>query len=69
MSSGKACICTEKNKNNWVVIHYRHNHSAFETPKYGKHDSAYSIVQCKKCLMVWSTKASYVESLRVEDKD
>jgi len=67
MASGKACICENKDKSNWVVIHYKHNHSAFESPKYGEHPSNYSMVQCTKCLMTWSTKAKYVNELRIKE--
>lgn len=67
MPSGKACMCENKDKNNWVVLHYKHNHSAFENPKYGEHHSDYSMVRCEVCGMVWSTKAGYVHSLRKID--
>lgn len=69
MGSGQACVCKTKDKRNWVVRHYKHNHSAFQTPKYGAHSSDYSMVQCKKCLRIWSTKATYVEGLALEEFD
>lgn len=34
MANGKTCAC---GRENWVVIHYKHNHSYFETPKGGWH--------------------------------
>jgi hypothetical protein len=65
MASGKACICEKEKKDtkNWIVIHRKHNHSAFETPKYGCHPSDYSTVGCLKCGMLWRTKAKYVDCL------
>lgn len=63
MASGKACKCVVKDKKQWEVLHYKHNHSAFESPKYGEHSSQYSTVRCKVCGMVWHTKALYVEQL------
>lgn len=45
MSRMKTCNC---GRENWLVIHYKHNHSAFESPKYGWHSSVYSVIQCKK---------------------
>lgn len=60
MSNMKTCSC---GKENWIVIHYKHNHSAFESPKYGWHSSAYSVIQCNKCGQVFSSKSKYVDSL------
>lgn len=64
MSNMKTCNCE---KECWLVIHYKHNHSAFQSPKYGWHASAYSQIQCWKCGAVFSSKAKYVDTLpRVE---
>ena len=60
MANGKTCNC---GREHWVVIHYQHNHSAFESPKNGFHHSQYSVVQCRKCGNAFSTKAKYVEVL------
>ena len=54
------CKC---NNPKWFVIHYKHNHSAFEYPKYQEHYSDYSTVVCKNCYATWRTKAKYVENL------
>lgn len=62
MSNMKTCKC---GRENWIVIHYKHNHSAFEFPKYGWHNSAYSQIQCKKCGHVFSSNAKYVEQLPI----
>ena len=67
MAHGNACCCEVKDESNWVVLHYKHNHSAFEHPKYAEHPSEYSTVMCKKCGMIWSTKARYVEMLKMEE--
>lgn len=56
------CKCE---KPNWVILHYKHNHSYFEYPKGGEHYSDYSTIMCKSCGMVWRTKAKYVENLEV----
>ncbi|AEY65405.1 hypothetical protein [Clostridium sp. BNL1100] len=69
MSSGIACTCESKDKNNWRIRHYRHNHSAFEHPKYAEHYSDRSTIICLKCHGVWRTKASYVEVLKHEGID
>lgn len=61
MSYMKTCNC---GKENWIVIHYKHNHSAFESPKYGWHKSVYSVVQCQKCGIIFSSKSKYVDNLR-----
>ena len=64
MANTKTCDC---GKENWRVIHYRHNHSAFESPKYGFHHSEWSKIECTKCGNIFSSKAKYVGSLpRVE---
>lgn len=47
----------------WVVLHYKHNHSAFSSPKYAEHYSEYSTVACKNCYATWRTKARYVDNL------
>lgn len=60
MSCGRICSCDKKD---WEVIHYKHNHSTFETPKYGYHESEYSTVHCKNCGMVWHTRGKYVDKL------
>nr|DAF85301.1 MAG TPA: C2H2 type zinc-finger protein [Siphoviridae sp. ct8aS59] len=60
MSYMKTCNC---GKENWLVIHYKHNHSAFESPKYGWHKSAYSVIQCQKCKTIFSSKSKYVDNL------
>jgi len=64
MSNSFGCKCNIKDKNNWRVIHRYHNHSAFETPKYGEHSSKYSTVCCLKCRAMGQTKAKYVKDLK-----
>lgn len=60
MSYMKTCNC---GKENWIVIHYKHNHSAFESPKYGWHESRYSVIHCQKCNAIFSSKSKYVDNL------
>lgn len=63
MSESFGCKCKVKDKSNWRVMHRKHNHSAFEFPKYGFHPSAYSTVLCLKCKAIGQTKAKYVDEL------
>lgn len=65
MTKGNKCNC---NKPDWVIIHYKHNHSAFESPKYAPHYSEYSTVYCNSCGGLWRTKAKYVESLPLSEE-
>lgn len=60
MSKGIRCKC---NNPRWEILHYKHNHSAFQYPKYGEHYSDYSTVICRNCGSVWRTKANYVDKL------
>lgn len=60
MSVMKTCDC---GRENWEVIHYKHNHSYFEHPKGGWHKSDYSIIRCKKCGKGFSSKSKYVDNL------
>lgn len=46
-----------------MVVHRRHNHSHFESPKGEEHYSLYSTVRCTKCGAIGSTKAKYVDDL------
>jgi len=50
----------------WRVLHLKHNHSYFESPKGGEHPSNYSQIICiaKGCLGNFRTKANYVYSLK-----
>ena len=66
MSNMKTC---GHGQENYVVIHYKHNHSWFESPKGGRHPSAYSMLQCKKCRAVFSSKSKYVDDLPREECD
>lgn len=66
MSIMKTCRC---GKENYVVIHYKHNHSAFEFPKYAKHPSVYSTIMCKKCGWTFRSKAKFVDNLPKEEVD
>lgn len=59
----RACICNPKDKSKWWVMHRRHNHSAFESPKYHEHYSTKSTIVCEGCGMVWRTDAAYVNDL------
>jgi hypothetical protein len=43
------------------VLEYKHNHSAFETPKYAYHPSEYSTLICTKCGWQWRSKAKYID--------
>jgi hypothetical protein len=71
MSGGP--VCHEHGREHWVVIHYRHNHSAFNGYRWTPSD--YSAVTCDgprpessdgKCGTWWRTKARYVEELEHE---
>lgn len=66
MSVMKTCGC---GREYYVVIHYKHNHSHFESPKGARHYSEYSKLQCKKCGAVFSSKAKYVDELPKEEID
>lgn len=66
MSVRRTCGC---GKENYVVIHYKHNHSWFEAPKGARHPSQYSMIKCKKCGWVFSSKAKYVDNLPREEVD
>jgi len=66
MSAGIKCKCQgtpEQKMENWAILTYRGNFSAFNGYKFAPSD--YSCIQCKKCSSVWRTKASYVEQLRI----
>ncbi len=71
MSGGKACCCEEPFKErmkNWVIRHYKHNHSYFNAgPRGAEYPSDYSTIFCKKCHQLWRTKAKYVEKLTIEE--
>lgn len=57
MSMTRTCRCGRK----YLRIYwYKHNHSAFETPKYGYHRSEWSKVVCIKCGHWWMSKAKYL---------
>ena len=64
MSVSFSCSCEIKNKDNWKVLHRKHNHSAFESPPYAEHVSEYSTVICEKCGGCGRTKAKYVDGLK-----
>lgn len=66
MSKGMKCNCTNPS---WIVVHYKHNHSAFETPKYSAHLSRYSTIMCQNCGHVWRTKAKYVDKLPIKGEE
>lgn len=73
MTGDTRCLCVgprSEKKQNWVVLHRNHNHSVFEYPAGKEHPSAYSAILCKKCQMVWRSKARYVDDLpNAERKD
>ena len=64
MAKQNRCKC---NNPDWEIIHYKHNHSAFESPKYDEHYSVYSTLYCKNCGGVWRTKAKYVETIKTKE--
>ena len=37
MSHSFSCKCKIKNKKNWRVMHRKHNHSYFESPRGAEH--------------------------------
>ena len=67
MSHSFSCKCKIKNKKNWRVMHRKHNHSYFESPKGAEHPSDYSTVLCLKCTGCGRTKAKYVDELEDEN--
>lgn len=67
MSTSFGCKCEIKDKKNWVVVHRNHNHSHFEYPKGAEHYSQYSMVRCKECKSIGSTKANYVVDLEDDE--
>lgn len=58
------CKCEIKNKNNWVIICFFHNHSYFSKNHYAPSD--YSRIKCLKCGDVGFTKAKYVMDLNYD---
>lgn len=58
MSEMKTCRCGREFQR---ITWYKHNHSAFERPKYGYHPSQYSKVICIKCGKNWMSKAKYLD--------
>jgi len=66
MSVSFGCRCDIKNKDNWVIVCFIHNHSAFESPKYYPHYSDYSTVRCLNCGAIGRTKAKYVSLLELD---
>jgi hypothetical protein len=66
MSGWQPCTCEgtpEEKRKNWVVLHRKHNHSYFESPKGCEHYSDYSLVCCLNCSGMFRTKADYVSDL------
>lgn len=62
MSGGTVCHCKDKDRmKNWVVVHYKCNHSAFNG--YKRTPSDYSLLRCRVCCSVWRTKADYVQTV------
>lgn len=66
MSKGLGCFCEpkEKSKDNWRVVHYKCNYSAFSG--YKKTPSDYSALRCTKCGARWRTNAAYVSSIKFD---
>jgi len=60
MSGHTKCTCGRKrgDKSTLRILHYKCNYSAFESPKWEKHPSDYSLVICiaKGCRGSWRTK-------------
>ncbi|AXH50938.1 hypothetical protein CPT_Scapp_009 [Serratia phage Scapp] len=57
-----ACKCKVKRRDNWRIIDYRCNYSAFNGYRYTPSD--YSSITCLKCGSVWRSKSSYVDTLQ-----
>lgn len=55
--------CKEHGKKFWRIVHYKHNHSAFNG--YHRTYSEWSSIICVApgCLASWRTEAAYVEKL------
>jgi len=51
-ASDRACMCKEKNKDNWTIIGYT-----------GRMKDGYT-VSCSKCKNQWDTKAKYCKDLK-----
>jgi hypothetical protein len=66
MSGGYACR-NKDHHGHWVVRHYRCNYSAFNG--YHRTPSEYSQVWCPICPRMWRTKAGYVDSLPVVNRE
>lgn len=62
MSGGRGCRCKIKNHDNWRVLQYKCNHSAFNGYNYTPSD--YSSITCVECHSCWRTKAKYVDKLQ-----
>lgn len=56
------CSCDVKNQDDWRVMQYKCNHSAFNGYRYTPSD--YSSINCTKCGACWRTKAAYVGGLK-----
>lgn len=66
MSKGVTCKCKgtlEERMQNWVIIQYKCNHSAFSGYKHTSSD--YSCFRCRKCQHVWRSKSDYVYTVKV----
>jgi hypothetical protein len=66
MSGWSKCTCLGTRKErmkNWYVLRRHYNLSYFERPKGQPHFSDYSVVCCRNCTMMVSTKSKYVDSL------
>lgn len=56
-------VCKRHDRSFWRIVHYKHNHSAFNSYHYTVSD--YSDVMCiaPGCFESWRTKANYVREL------
>lgn len=70
MTQGKSCTCPNRNLDIYRACHWRvlvrnSRCSAFEG--YQQMWSPYSLVECRRCGLVWRTKAKYVGDLPDEE--
>lgn len=74
MSGHTPCTCKgtrkERMKNWYIPSGYKNtNYSYFQYPKGQAHYSDYSTVMCSNCLMVFRSKAQFVNNLPIKKQE